>query len=148
MCTEQYKFENIWKLKLNLFDAETGKMIKEILSKLSLNSSFSVSPDSKTIAYIRILNNNYKYENQLIIMDIDGNNEKIILTAKELEYVIWSPDGKSLLVRMADSETNSLHFSVVNIEEESVPNYSPVAIVDKDGKFFDGIYPSWQPILS
>lgn len=70
-----------------------------------------ISPDGKTIAYRGYDDKVLSYQqNNLYLMQADGSNSRELATqfAGEIGQIIWSPDGKSLLVLSEDFGVISL----------------------------------------
>jgi serine/threonine protein kinase len=86
-----------------------GGTPKKILSRVS--QPISISRDGKQIAFGRYhLNGTH---DELLVANIDGSNERLILTVDEPEWVgasnpVWSPDSKSLAVAIGSLSKNTL----------------------------------------
>lgn len=131
--------------KLELFHAKTGKYISDIeTSGLYQASVFSISFDCKYIVYTACLSS----QRQIIIMDFNGRNKKINFSSNHhlLDYITWSPDGKSLLIHVLDEETNDNYFSIINLGDviDGNLNYIPTVMLNKNEK---SVSLSWQPIF-
>ena len=86
-----------------------GGTRKKVLS--SVSQPISISRDGKQIAFGRYhLNGTH---DELFVANIDGSNERRILTVDEPEWVggsnpVWSPDGKSVAVAIGSLSKNTL----------------------------------------
>lgn len=86
-----------------------GGTPKKILSRVS--QPISISRDGKQVAFGRYhLNGTH---DELFVANVDGSNERLILTVDEPEWVggsnpVWSPDGKSVAVAIGTLSKNTL----------------------------------------
>ena len=72
------------------------KKLVENISFQDSGSSFSLSPDGKQVAFIRL---DEGFNRSLVITDLDGSNERRLISRKLPEYLTgaaFSPDGKTI----------------------------------------------------
>jgi Tol biopolymer transport system component len=84
-----------------------GGIPKKLISRVT--QPISISPDGKQIAFGRYHLNGT--EDELFVANIDGSNERRILTVTEPNWLggsnpEWSPDGKSLVVAYGSENKN------------------------------------------
>ncbi|MCP4165827.1 MAG: SH3 domain-containing protein [Chloroflexi bacterium] len=76
--------------KINVYDLATGS-----LRNLTSGMDPAISPDSKTVAFLR----NGGEGHGLYLIDIDGNNERRIYSGSSgLRSPSWSPDGTEIVI--------------------------------------------------
>jgi serine/threonine protein kinase len=88
---------------------------------LSDVGGFSISPDGSKIAFSRTNRKVTPPEINLMVANLDGSNEKTLLTLKDPEYIFsiaWSPDGRTL---------------AFGIDEQSLGNTNALAIISAEG---------------
>lgn len=74
---------------------EANRLIEDI-SLQDSGSNFSLSPDDKQVAFIRL---DEKFNRSLVITDLDGDNEKTLASRQIPNYLTgaaFSPDGKTV----------------------------------------------------
>jgi hypothetical protein len=110
----------------------------------------AISPDGRTVAFVR-----EGGENGIYLIDIDGNNERLIFSGRSrLSSPKWSPDGQWLLFTRGDGSYQCVEArgSCINLpsgpngEEISLPGLEPathywynLARVDRDGNSYRDI---------
>ncbi len=97
-----------------------GGVPRKILS--NIDSPVAFSPDGKQLAFIRN-DNAATGEDQLIIANADGSNEKKLTARKGDTFfpasgVSWSPDGK-LIASPAGAYAGGFHLTVVTVDVQS-----------------------------
>src|SRR6185369_4431456 len=84
-----------------------------------LEGKFSLSPDDRRIAFIRIsTNSNGRQEHALMIANSDGTNESKLLARQypdKLDAPVWSPDGESIVCAYGNSAAGNQGVSLVEI---------------------------------
>jgi eukaryotic-like serine/threonine-protein kinase len=84
-----------------------------------LEGKFSLSPDDRRIAFIRVsTNSNGQQEHALIIANSDGTNESKLLDRQypdKLDAPVWSPDGESIVCAYGNSAAGSQGMSLVEV---------------------------------
>ncbi len=76
-----------------------GGQDKKLVDDISMQdsgSSFSLSPDGRQVAFIRLDEN---FNRSLVLTDLDGTNERQLISRKIPEFLTgaaWSPDGKTI----------------------------------------------------
>ena len=87
----------------------TDGQIRTLTDRLGPDTSPTVSPDGRSIAYTGLDDEYLGYQiSQLYVMDRDGSNPRLITTGfdREVDNIHWAPDGKSLYFQY-DSEGNT-----------------------------------------
>jgi Tol biopolymer transport system component/DNA-binding winged helix-turn-helix (wHTH) protein len=84
-----------------------------------LEGKFSLSPDDRRIAFIRVLTNSNRQQNYaLIIANADGAAETTLLVREypdKLDAPVWSPDGDSIICAYGNSAGGSQGVSLVAV---------------------------------
>ncbi|HUE83321.1 MAG TPA: protein kinase [Pyrinomonadaceae bacterium] len=98
-----------------------GGAAKKILNDVS--QPISISPDGKQIAFGRF--HLTGTEDELFLANIDGTNERRLITVKEPEWLsgasaTWSPDGKMLAVGYGSSGMTPATISVADGKVKSI----------------------------
>jgi eukaryotic-like serine/threonine-protein kinase len=95
-----------------------GGPSQKVMEKLD---GFSLSPDDKRIAFIRHEANTG--ENELLISDIDGKNERKLARRKIPNRIMlgidWSPDGKLIAAFFQEQEAGTTFFKPICIAVDS-----------------------------
>jgi eukaryotic-like serine/threonine-protein kinase len=89
--------------------------------KVLAGVGFDISPDGSKIAFNRTNRKVTPPEISLVLADLDGSNEKTLLTLKDPENIYkihWSPDGRTV---------------AIGIDEQFMGNPNALAIVSADG---------------
>ena len=89
--------------------------------KVFTGGAFGISPDGSRIAFRRTNRKVTPSEISVVLADLDGTNEKTLLTLKDPEYIFsidWSPDGRTLAVA---------------IDEQLMGNTNALALISSDG---------------
>ena len=82
---------------------------------------FDISPDGSKLAFRRTNRKVTPPEINLMVANLEGSNEKTLLTLKDPEYIIliaWSPDGRTV---------------AIGIDEQSMGNPNALAIISAEG---------------
>lgn len=99
--------------RVSLFGDVPGKILERLEGK------FSLSPDDRRIAFIRVsTNSNGQQEHNLMIANSDGTNESKLLTRQypdKLDAPVWSPDGESIVCAYGNSAAGSQGVSLVAV---------------------------------
>ena len=80
---------------INIYDLASGK-----LRKLTHGMDPAISPDGKTVAFMRDSGNDHG----LYLIDIDGGNERRIRDEGKLRAPAWSPDGENIVFSRVTGE--------------------------------------------
>lgn len=84
-----------------------------------LEGKFSLSPDDRRIAFIRVsTNTNGQQEHALMIANSDGTNESKLVARQypdKLDAPVWSPDGESIVCAYGNSAAGSQSMSLVEV---------------------------------
>ena len=84
-----------------------------------LEGKFSLSPDDKRIAFIRVsTNTNGQQEHALMIANSDGTNENKLVARQypdKFDAPVWSPDGESIVCAYGNSAAGSQSMSLVEV---------------------------------
>jgi eukaryotic-like serine/threonine-protein kinase len=84
-----------------------------------LEGKFSLSPDDRRIAFIRVSTNaNGQQEHALMIANSDGTNENKLVARQypdKLDAPVWSPDGKSIVCAYGNSAAGGQSMSLVEV---------------------------------
>jgi len=95
----------------------SGDVPSKILD--NLEGKFSLSPDDKRIAFIRVsTNSNGQQEHALMIANSDGGNESKLLSRQypdKLDAPVWSPDGESIVCAYGNSAAGNQGMSLVEV---------------------------------
>jgi len=98
--------------KISIFGGVPSKIISESQGEISLTS------DDKQIVFVRYEKGVYN-QNNLMMVDIDGRNEKIIATSKAPD-VFWavavSPNGKKIVAGYGHTNNASQNMKLVEID--------------------------------
>jgi len=94
-----------------------GDVPVKILERLE--GKFSLSPDDKRIAFIRVsTNSNGQQEHALMTANSDGTNESKLVARQypdKLDAPVWSPDGESIVCAYGNSAAGSQGVSLVEV---------------------------------
>ncbi len=96
-----------------------GGVSRKVLE--DIDSPVTISPDSKQLAFVR--RNRAQVEDQLIIADLDGGNERVLASRKGADFFgtggpAWSPDGK-IIACAAGSNTGGRHMYVAEVRVDN-----------------------------
>lgn len=95
----------------------SGDVPIKILERLE--GKFSLSPDDRRIAFIRVsTNSNGQQEHALIIANSDGTNESTLLARQypdKLDAPAWSPDGESIMCALGNSAAGNQGVSLLEV---------------------------------
>jgi len=133
----------LFTLDLFLADAETGKIIRKLVSSNTdahfdairvMNASGTWSPDSKKFAFMIIESGNEKLA---VVNAATGDFEKVINIdgADAIYHASWSPDGKSIILSAGSGGRSDLFL---------LDLASGRSVRLTDDKYSD-IQPSWSP---
>jgi Tol biopolymer transport system component len=94
-----------------------GDVPTKILERLE--GKFSLSPDDRRIAFIRVsTNSNGQQEHALMIANSDGTNESKLLARQypdKLDAPAWSPDGESIVCAYGNSASGNQGMSLLEV---------------------------------
>lgn len=127
--------KDLFSIDLFLAEAQTGKIIRKLTSKLTnshidefsfIESAGSFSPDSRKFAFSAF----DQGKNKLIIIDVkNGKTLEAILMEEvgEFSNIAWSPDGNSVVfagLKQGQSDLYQYHFTSKKLEQLTNNEYS------------------------
>ncbi len=113
----------------SLFQISTiGRNQRKLID--GVNSQISFAPDGKSLAFVRDTGT----EDNLIIADINGGNERVLATRKNPDVytqgVSWSPDGK--LIAVATLRRNTRYAGGMAVVDVATGAEKPIALSEKE----------------
>lgn len=131
--------KNLFSIDLYLADAKTGRIIKELTSKISnthidefnfIESAGTWSPDSKKFAFSVFS----KGRNRMMVVDVSGGrviHDIAMGKAEQFSNLTWSPDGKNVAFQALSEGQSDLYMynfeskKVIQLTNDKYSDYQP-----------------------
>ncbi len=135
--------KDVFTLDLYMADAETGEIIKKLVSSGTephfdalrfMNSAGAWAPDSKSFAFVVFK----KGDNAIALLDVESGDVEETITLPRVDgitYLAWSPDGERLAV--AGTIGGISNMFLLDLEERSYEQLT-------DDRYSE-IQPAWSP---
>ena len=123
----------------DIFEADkNGKIIRRLTNDTLYSGGGQYSPDGTKIIYTQ----DYGDRTEIIIMDSDGNNPKIILNDGQNYYPNWSPDNRWIVFTKILPNTEQKDLDIYALSLENPSDY--FSLVSGSGRESEG---HWRPVL-
>ena len=123
----------------DIFEAElNGNIIRQLTNDTLYSGGGQYSPNGKKIIYTQDDGN----KTEIILMDSDGANPKVILKGGQNYYPNWSPDNKWVAITSILPNTNQKNLDIYALSVEQPKDIIP--LVSGLGREAEG---HWKPVI-
>lgn len=123
----------------DIFEADkNGKIIRQLTNDTLYSGGGQYSPDGTKIIYTQ----DYGNRTDIIIMDSDGNNPKVILSDGQNYYPNWSPDNHWIVITKIIPKTDQKDLDIYALSLNQPSDL--VLLVSGSGRESEG---HWSPLI-
>ena len=138
---EKFLFtKKVGKTGADIFEADkNGKVLRQLTNDTLYSSGAQYSPNGSHIVYTQ----DYGYKTEIIIMNVDGSNSKVLLKDGQNYYPHWSPDGKWITYTsiVPNSEDQDIDIYAISVDDTS----KQILLARSEKREAEGV---WNPVLN